>query len=264
MSTFCLGCGNSMADGEQFCGACGRDSQASAPAPRVDPLAAMGLPPETSGKAIFSFICGILFIILPFSVIGVMFGFMALSEIRRNPTRLKGRGLAITGISLSFIGVALLVFVFSAGIYGIKKAAQEAMHPRRAGVAAVPQKNTVVSALRNANMAEIAYAQAHPRSGYACALSDLPNGWFSKGESGSSSVDGYIFEIKNCSPNMPGSKVTKYQLLAFPSAAKKGTMIYCTDESDVIRVSHSGSPEDCLKTGRQLSEKELTHSTAFD
>ena len=54
MSTFCLGCGNSTADGERFCRVCGRDSHPGASVPAIDPQVAFGLPPETSGKAIFS------------------------------------------------------------------------------------------------------------------------------------------------------------------------------------------------------------------
>ena len=37
MSSFCLGCGNSMAEGEQLCRACGRDAQAGAATPVPDP-----------------------------------------------------------------------------------------------------------------------------------------------------------------------------------------------------------------------------------
>ena len=120
MSSFCLGCGNSLAEGERFCGACGRDSQAGAGV-APDPQVAFGLPPETSGKAIFSVICGILFVILPLSIVAVIFGYIALSEIRKSPGRLKGRGLAITGIVLGYLGVAFIVGFFGLGFYELRK-----------------------------------------------------------------------------------------------------------------------------------------------
>ena len=63
MSSFCMGCGNSLSKDERYCGICGRDSQAQA-AP-VDPSVAFGLPPETSGKAIFSLVTGFLFFFCP-------------------------------------------------------------------------------------------------------------------------------------------------------------------------------------------------------
>ena len=113
MRSFCLGCGNSLAEGERFCGACGRDSQAGPGVAPVDPQVAFGLPPETSGKAIFSLICGILFVILPLSIVAVIFGYIALSEIRKSPGRLKGRGLAITGIVLGWL-LPILVLVSGA------------------------------------------------------------------------------------------------------------------------------------------------------
>src|SRR5579864_5184029 len=106
MGSFCLGCGNSISEDERFCPICGRDSSASGP--RIDPGVAFGLAPETSGKAIFSLVCGLLFILLPFSVVAVVFGHLSLSEIRRSAGRLTGKGLAVTGLVLGYIGVVLL------------------------------------------------------------------------------------------------------------------------------------------------------------
>ena len=108
MSSFCPGCGNSMAEGERYCTACGRDSEAGGNVAAVEPQLAFGLPPESSGTAIFSLICGIFFI-LPFSLVAVIFGYIALSEIRKSPGRLKGRGLAVTGIVLGCVGVLFIV-----------------------------------------------------------------------------------------------------------------------------------------------------------
>jgi len=90
MASFCLGCGNSISEDERSCPICGRDAAASGP--RVDPGVAFGLAPETSGKAIVSLVCGLLFILLPLSVIAVVFGHLSLSEIRRSGGQLTGRG----------------------------------------------------------------------------------------------------------------------------------------------------------------------------
>src|SRR5580698_3793623 len=110
MSSFCLDCGNSMAAGERFCGICGRDSLAGS-ATAVDPAVAFGLAPETSGKAIFSLICGILFFLPlpPFFIVAVIFGHLSLSEIRMSGGRLAGRGFAIAGLVLGYLGVAAMV-----------------------------------------------------------------------------------------------------------------------------------------------------------
>jgi|KBSMisStaDraftv2_1062788.scaffolds.fasta_scaffold213245_1 hypothetical protein len=261
VSSFCLGCGKSIADGERFCGACGRDTQSAPNTPAVDPAVAWGLLPETSGKAIFSLICGIFFIILPFSFVGVIFGYIALSEIRKNPDRLAGKGFAVAGIALSYIGVALTVFLMGLGIYEVRKESKSLNRAHQ--VTTVPsKKNAILTAVRTLNTAEIAYLQRHPESGYSCSLSDLSSAWQIDSDLHAKETDGYTFELK-CPTVKSGSRASKYQLLAYPSADSKkpGAPVYCSDESDVIRISHSGTPEDCMKTGRELSESEITRSS---
>ncbi len=50
----------------------------------------------------------------------------------------------------------------------------------------------------------------------------------------------------------------KYQLIAYPAdPGKNGSPAYCSDQSDVIRVAWSGSAQDCLKMGVDLSEREI-------
>ncbi len=174
MSSFCLGCGNSMAEGERFCGICGRDSAAGATVPRIDPAVAFGLPPETSGKAIFSLVCGFIILFFPFSISAVVFGYLALADIRRSPGRLTGRWLAIAGIVLGYLGVAFTVGIIGLGIYGVRTAEKRAKNEivRMSG-----GETSAVSAVRALNTAEIAYSQAHHAAGYTCSLSDLSAVW---------------------------------------------------------------------------------------
>jgi len=260
VSSFCLGCGNSLTEGERFCAACGRDSQAGTSVAAIDPEVAFGLPPETSGKAIFSFICGILFIILPFSVVAVAFGHIALSEIRKNPGRLKGKPLAIAGITLGYIGVLLLLGFVGLGIYGIRKAEKEITAQNKPAYALAANENSVVSSMRTLNMAEIAYGQAHHEAGYTCSLSDLSGAWGISGDLATGRKNGYRFELKNCTAARPGGAITKYQLLAYSAKpGEAGKIAYCSDESDVIRSATNGSPQDCLESGTELSVKEINN-----
>jgi hypothetical protein len=255
VSSFCLGCGNSLAEGERFCGACGRDSLAGAGVAPVDPQVAFGLPPETSGKAIFSIICGILFVILPLSIVAVIFGYIALSEIRKSPGRLKGRGLAITGIVLGYVGVACIVGFFGLGFYEIRKTEME-IHDATSGIG----KGSVVSSMRTVNMAEIAYLQAHREVGYTCALSELAENWGARSLASGRSR-GYIFELKNCTREKPDGPISKYQLLVYPAQpGSAAARTYCTDQSDKIRVLKSGDPNDCFTVGTELSTKEIDGS----
>ncbi len=108
MESVCSACGNSVATGDQFCRVCGR---AVAPGTVVVPpgqpsLATM--PAETSGKAIASLICGLLFFVPLAFIAAIVFGHIALSEIRKSAGRLKGDGLAIAGLVLGYMWVVAI------------------------------------------------------------------------------------------------------------------------------------------------------------
>jgi hypothetical protein len=69
-----------------------------------------GPPPRTSGKAIASFVLGLLspiFCLLT-AVPGAILGFMGLGDINRSQGRVKGSGLAITGIVFSLFSTVAL------------------------------------------------------------------------------------------------------------------------------------------------------------
>jgi hypothetical protein len=255
MRSFCLGCGNSLSEGERFCGNCGRDSQASEAGPRVDPQVAFGLHPETSGKAIFSLISGLLFLILPFSIVAVIFGHLSLSEIRKSAGRLTGKGLAIAGIVLGYLGVALIVALIGLGIYG-QRVARKAI----AANLTVGNENSVVTAVRTLNTAEIAYAQAHRASGYTCSLSELSDAWGISADLARGRKNGYVFELQGCTSAKADGPIVKYKLVAYPATpGKTAVPAFCSDQSDLIRVARNGSAQDCLTAGVDLSESEITH-----
>jgi len=67
---------------------------------------------QTSPLAIISLVSGILgWTLLPFlgSIVAVVCGHMARGEIRRAPERLEGDGLAIAGLVLGYLSIALAV-----------------------------------------------------------------------------------------------------------------------------------------------------------
>ena len=267
MSSFCLGCGNSLAEGERFCSVCGKDSTSSA-APRIDPGIAFGLAPETSGKAIFSLICGFLSVFFPFAFGAVIFGHLSLSEIRRSAGRLTGRALAVTGIIFGYLGVAFLLFLIGLGIYTWqaqeKRIQANRAHKTSSSSPTTPAErlnnNSPVSAVRSVNMAEIAYAQQHQTAGYTCSLPDLKNAWGLGNDLARGKSNGYIFELHNCTATETNGPITKYQLVAYPAgAAKTSNPAYCSDQTDTIRFAKSGSAQDCLKNGADLAENEINH-----
>jgi hypothetical protein len=254
MSSFCLGCGNSMSEGERFCGVCGRDSLATSARPAVDPSVEFGLAPETSGKAIFSLISGLLFIILPFSLAAIIFGHLSLSEIRKSGGRLAGKGLAVAGLILGYLGVVAIVGLIIWSVFYVRQ--REKSIAQKVKVSNF--ENPVVSAVRSLNTAEIAYAQGHREAGYTCSLSELKDAWGLSDDLAQGRQDGYIFEVKGCTAAKVNGPIAKYQIVAYPAATNKiGRAAFCSNESDLIKVARNGSPQDCLRAGVDLAATEI-------
>ncbi len=251
MSSFCLGCGTALADGERFCANCGRDISAP-PAPHVDPSVAFGLPPENSGKGIFSLICGLLLFIPPASIVAVIFGHLSLSDIRRSGGRLTGRGLAIAGLILGYIGVAIWTVFFGMVALTIPKTMKQMQSAQ-----AATGRTSTVAAMRTLNTAEIAYSQAHREIGYTCSLSELSKSWGLGPQLAQGKNNGYAFELRECSAADGEGPITRYQIVAYPIAADKGLPAYCTTESAVIKVARNGSVQDCLTNGRDVPASTL-------
>lgn len=94
-------------------------------------MAPTGPPPKTNGMAIASLVCAVLPLILfpignnffggsriveslsilalPGPVLGIVFGIVALGQIKREPWRYSGRGLAIAGLVLGIVEIAMVV-----------------------------------------------------------------------------------------------------------------------------------------------------------
>jgi type IV pilus assembly protein PilA len=129
---FCTSCGTANPESGRFCAKCGAALAGTGGPPAAPPGAApvslgappsyaggvpqpfMG-PPQTSGKALASLICGFFFWIFPASVAAIILGHLSLSEIRKAAGRLKGRGMAVTGLVLGYGGVLLLPVIFLLG-----------------------------------------------------------------------------------------------------------------------------------------------------
>ncbi len=65
--------------------------------------------PSTNGLAIASFILGLLWVFWIGSLLALIFGYIAMGEIRR--TGQRGDGLATAGVVLGWTGVATFLFV---------------------------------------------------------------------------------------------------------------------------------------------------------
>jgi Domain of unknown function (DUF4190)/Domain of unknown function (DUF1707) len=68
-------------------------------------------PAPTNGLAVASLICGVLWMAWFGSLLAIVFGHVALDQIRRSGDREGGRGIAIAGLALGYFGA--LTFVLS-------------------------------------------------------------------------------------------------------------------------------------------------------
>lgn len=165
MAPFCAGCGNTMTADDRFCRVCGRMASAGSGAtPTAVAVPVATAPAETSGKAIASLICGLLFFIPFLFIAAIVFGHLALSEIRKSAGRLKGEGLAIAGLVLGYVwivGIPIILILAAIAIPNLLRARMAA------------NEASAVGSVRTLMTAEISYAAIHRDAGFTCSLSDL-------------------------------------------------------------------------------------------
>jgi hypothetical protein len=246
----CPQCGTSLPDDATLCSLCGRMLAEPAPvytpptttAPSILTAPTSDIPP-TSGKAIASLVFGLLPLSLLSSIPAVVLGHLALSEIRKSGGRLQGRGMAIAGLVLGYLGFAvipiigLLVAVSIPNLRHAREAANEA---------------TAIAGLRTINTAEFAYRSDYPLTGFARDLASL-------GPDGSSSCakptperaclidyrlslagsrpgrNGYMFDLQGSEDGH------SYFVTAVPLVrSRSGSRSFCSLEDRDIRVSGSG------------------------
>jgi len=247
MASFCAACGNSLAEGDRFCRVCGADSATSPGVGSAAPFAPPpipGAPAETSGKAIVSLICGLLFFIPLLFVVAIVFGHLALSEISKSAGRLKGKGIAMAGLVLGYLWIAgIPIFLILAAI-----AIPNLLRARMAA-----NESSAVASVRTLAVAETSYATTHRDAGFTCSLSDLAGDRLISGSLAIGRKSGYAFELSNCAPEAAGGANVKFQIVAYPLTPNQtGIRAFCSDESDVVKVDANGSAQGCLENGEFL------------
>jgi type IV pilus assembly protein PilA len=236
----CSKCGSTLADGSLFCKVCG--SAVSTPGAPLTPPGPF-TPQPTDGKAIASLILGFFFFFLPAAIVAVILGHLSLSEIRKSTGRLKGEGLAIGGLVLGYMGLAVIPILIIAAI--------AIPNLLRARIAA--NEDTAVNSIRTLNLAEVTYAETNHHAGYTCALSDLSSAGLLAPQLASGARSGYVLALENCSAETPGGPNVKYQVVAYPMTRNQtGVRAFCSDESGVIKLDVNGSPQTCLESGSAL------------
>jgi hypothetical protein len=240
---FCSGCGHNISVREKFCGMCGKETSATAPVAPVLGPAAEGtiFPAQTSGKAVASLVCGLFVFAFPLSILAVLFGHLSVSEIRKSAGRLKGEGMAIAGLILGYIGLAIIPLVLIIAAIAIPNLL-------RARLAA--NESSAIASVKTLLAAEMGYSSSHPQSGFTCRFSDLSNSGLIDSTLDQGLKNGYVFDLQGCHY---GNGNMKFHVVAYPvSRQQSGSRAFCSDESMVVRFDRTGSAKDCLANGSIL------------
>jgi hypothetical protein len=246
----CNSCGALLQTGDTFCAGCGRAMVQAAPSstPVAPPMyVASG---EPSGKATVSLICGIFFFFPPAAIGAVVFGHIALAEIKRSGGRLIGGGRAVAGLVLGYIGLAGLPFILLIAailIPNLLRASGEA------------SEASAVGNIRALNTAEYTYSQSYPQVGFACSLSRLGGEGANANSQNAGLIDkylmssvksGYRFQFDGCT--LTDHKFVTYRLSAEPiQQGTTGRRSFCSDQTGVIRTTR-GNAQDCFDHGTPL------------
>ena len=241
----CSKCGATQAEGSRFCSVCGNpvlEAQAAAPAvPLPPPVPAPIVAEETSGKAVASLICGIINI-FPFCVIAIILGHISLSQISKSAGRLTGRGLAIAGLVMGYLGLVAIPFILIVAAIAIPNLLRAKISANEA---------SAVGNVRNILSAEISYQTTHPHTGFTCKLSDLSGLLNSDLVSGQK--HGYVFALQNCTAEKEGGPASHFQITASPVTYNTtGVRAFCADEGGVTRLDNAGSAQGCVDHGTPL------------
>lgn len=118
----CGRCGATNSPGAKFCPACGnslppepvaglpadRQSEAGAGA-GAGAAAPATTPRTTNGLAIASMVLGIVWVYWIGSILALIFGYIAKGQINQSAGRQGGKGMAIAGIVLGWVGIGFLL-----------------------------------------------------------------------------------------------------------------------------------------------------------
>lgn len=231
----CTNCRGNLADFVAICPYCGV-SQPVAQVAMAQPE--WGAPPQNSNKALASVICGVLFLFVPASIAAVILGHLALSDIKRSAGRMAGQGMAVAGLVMGYLGIALTSILTLAVVFAVRNTLRHD----------VPANEiAAIETMRTYNTALAAYAAKCPRQGYPATLVRLGPG---NGDCSHANLTdaklaitrpvklGYQFVYK---PGVLGAeRVTVFALVAQPvQPGLTGKRYFFLDEGGVIRQADS-------------------------
>lgn len=244
---FCSRCGQAMPEGATVCANCG---QQAAPAnasltglssPTSADTPGSLSPQKTSGMAIASLIFGIFFIFFPMPIPAVVFGHIALSQIKKSAGRLGGRGLAIAGLVLGYLGIAMIPLILIIAAIAI---------PNLLRARTAANEASAASTVRSINSAQVTYQVTYPAIGYARDLASLGGAEPCAPSQATACLIENKIAVATTSPGLHGyifsmitsGDGTQYLVTALPITPNQtGTRSFCSTEDGVVRVDPSGA-----------------------
>ena len=246
---FCNHCGGSSAEGAKFCAHCGQPMMAPSKGiatavheaaelrrpPAATSIAGFGpyqppAPPPvqtTSGKAIASLVSGIvglvtLILVIP-GILAIVFGHIARGEIRRSQGRLKGDGIALSGLIMGYITVAgwpVILIIAAIAIPNLLVARQAA------------NESSAVASLRTLNSVVVNYETLNNK--YPASLAEMQKAGMLDDQLATGQKSGYRFEY-HLTTLPDGSQ--GYEATAEPiNPNNTGRRYFYTNQDGVVRV----------------------------
>jgi hypothetical protein len=228
----CTNCRGNLADFVPLCPYCG----VSQPVPQMTMAQQDWAPPQSSNKAIASLVCGVLFLCAPSSIAAIILGHLALADIKRSANRMTGHGLAIAGLVMGYLGIALTTIYIVFMVF---------MFRRTLGHGIPSNEAATITTMKAYDQALKSYAGKCPLQGYPATL--IPLGPGTGDCKHSNLVDarlavpipvrqGYMYQY---STGVTGpEKIKAFALVARPvTPGMSGARFFYLDESGVIRES---------------------------
>jgi len=253
----CLTCGASVPGGSTYCSKC-----KSPLVPGQSPGSAL---PEaqTDGKAVASLILGIFSALFCFNFLlgipAIILGHISRSSIRKSTGRLKGNGIARTGLILGYLSLLVLpVFFMMSAI----------LHPHKPA-----DESTIVATVRGLNTAQTRYRASYPDVGYAPDIVTLGHRSGSKCDSTSPPTakracliddvitdqdctgtescwkGGYAFIIQADKQKSQ----QQYVITVTPISPQAGPKNYCSTSDGVIRTETASPPRSTPYTAAECA-----------
>jgi Domain of unknown function (DUF4190) len=235
----CPYCAETIQDDSDFCQFCGTNLAQPFPAMAIPATGEPPQAPRTSGMAKASMICGIFFFILPAAILAIILGHLSYSEIGRSLGRIRGKGMALAGLILGYVGIAFIPFILIIAAIAIpnllraKQAANEA---------------STVGALRSYSYAMGVYAAKCPTIGFPKSLANLGVG---RGDCEHAELlddslgterpikYGYFFHYVPAEPDDVG-QVTSFSIRADPLNPGTAERHFYIDQTGIIRWNNGG------------------------